>query len=61
MAAARSAFAVEQQTIPSVTAVTGRQLGILHIYSSWSQPAPVTDLAAVSRGRVDPAAGLGLR
>jgi hypothetical protein len=48
MAAARSAFAVEQQTIPSVTAVTGRQLGILHIYSSWSQPAPVTDLAAVS-------------
>ena len=47
-AAGGSAFAVEQKTIPAVTAVTGRQLGILHIYSSWSQPAPVADLAAVS-------------
>ena len=47
-ATAGSAFAVEQQTTPTVTAVAGRQLGILHIYSNWSQPTPVTDLAAVS-------------
>jgi hypothetical protein len=43
-----SAFAIEQQTIPAVTAVTGRPLGILHIYSKWSQPAPVTDLETVT-------------
>jgi hypothetical protein len=43
-----SAFAVEQQAIPTVTAVTGRPLGILHIYSNWTQPAPVADLDAVA-------------
>jgi hypothetical protein len=43
-----SAFAVEQQAIPSVPAVTGRPLGILHLYSAWSQPAPVAELATIS-------------
>jgi hypothetical protein len=43
-----SAFAVEQQSIPAVTAVTGRRLGILHIYSKWTQPAPVSDLETVT-------------
>ncbi len=45
-----SAFAVEQDDLPSLEAATGRPLAILHIYAPWSQPAPVADLTAVVAG-----------
>jgi hypothetical protein len=41
-------FALEQQTLPSVRAATGRALGILHVYVAWDAPAPIADLHAVA-------------
>lgn len=43
-----AAFAVEQRTLPTVRAATGRAPAILHVYSAWSDPAPVTSLSAVA-------------
>ncbi len=42
------AFAVQERALPAVQAVTGRPLAILHVYSAWSRPAPVANLAAVA-------------
>ena len=42
-----SSFAVEQHTVPTVEAVTGRPLGLLHLYSAWARPAPVTELSTI--------------
>ena len=41
-------FTVEQRNVPAVRAVTGRALGILHVYTPWARPAPVADLGAIA-------------
>jgi hypothetical protein len=43
-----SAFAMEQQTLPSVRAATGRPIRILHDYVAWDDPVPVPDLSAIA-------------
>ncbi len=43
-----SSFAIEQSALPAVRAATGRPLGILHVYSGWDAPAPVSSLRAVA-------------
>jgi hypothetical protein len=43
-----SSFAMEQATLPSVVAATGRPLGLLHVYAPWARPAPVASLRAVA-------------
>ena len=43
----QSAFAVQQATVGSVLAATGRPLGLLHVYARWGRPAPVGQLRAV--------------
>jgi hypothetical protein len=43
-----SSFAIEQATLPSVVAATGRPLRLLHIYAPWARPAPVASLRAVA-------------
>ena len=43
----QSAFAVQQATVASVLAATGRPLGLLHVYAPWGRPAPVAELRAV--------------
>jgi Glycosyl hydrolase family 26 len=42
------AFGVEQQTLPTVQAMTGRPLAVLHIFTPWRLPAPSASLAAVA-------------
>jgi hypothetical protein len=42
------AFAVEQRTLPTVRAAIGRAPAVLHVYTAWSDPAPVSSLAAVA-------------
>ena len=46
-AAGQSAFAVQQASIGTVLAATGRPLGLLHVYARWGRPAPVSQLRAV--------------
>jgi hypothetical protein len=48
VASGQQSFADEQQAVPAVQAATGRPLALLHIYSSWQQPAPTDKLAAVA-------------
>jgi len=43
----QSSFAEEQANVPTVLAATGRPLGLLHVYSPWARPAPVSQLRAV--------------
>ena len=43
-----SSFAVEQATLPSVVAATGRSLGVLQVYSPWARAAPVASLRAIA-------------
>jgi len=43
----QSAFAVQQASIGTVLAATGRPLGLLHVYAAWGRPAPVGQLRAV--------------
>ena len=43
----QSAFAVQQATVASVLAATGRPLGLLHVYAAVGRPAPVAELRAV--------------
>lgn len=46
-------FAGEQQALPAVESALGRPLGLLHVYSGWSAPAPLSALDAVaSRGSI---------
>jgi hypothetical protein len=42
-----SAFAVQQSTVGSVLAATGRPLALLHVYARWGRTAPVGQLRAV--------------
>jgi hypothetical protein len=47
-ATSASALAVQMQSLPSFQQSIGRPLAILHVYSAWAKPAPVTALSAVA-------------
>ena len=42
-----ASFPVEQRSVPTVVAATGRPLGILHLYVGFAAPAPIAQLDAI--------------